>query len=110
MFEGQVNFQISVCDFLILESRDFCLYLFVISMIFRDFSMICDFCAFACDFSVIFVCDFFVISRKMYEKISDLSRGHVDKSYMLAKIDCNAQIYYSRGTEQFCFTVHCCDV
>ena len=40
------------------------------------FSVICDFWCFLygifCDF-VIFVCDFFVISRELYEKIGDLS-------------------------------------
>ena len=51
---------------------------------------------FASKFSVIFVCDFVVISRKMYEKISDLPRGRVDKSYMLVKIDaCKA--WFSKG-------------
>ena len=51
---------------------------------------------FACDFSVIFVYDIFVISRKMYEKIRDLPLGRVDKSYMLVKIDaCKA--WFSKG-------------
>ena len=42
MFEGQINSQINVLDFVILESRDFFLYVFVI---FSDF---------LCEFSVIF--------------------------------------------------------
>ena len=49
-----------------------------------DFSVICrrlvTFVLFACDFSVIFVCDSYVISRKMNEKISDLPLGRVYKS------------------------------
>ena len=73
---------------MILKSHDCFLWFFVILVIFSDlfvwffgnFSLICDFyafcmwfllwfCDFCCDF-VIFVCDFFVISRKVYEKKS----------------------------------------
>ena len=54
MFEGQINSQTSVRDFVILESRDFFLYFFVLlaissdffRVIFSKFSVICDFCAF----------------------------------------------------------------
>ena len=58
MFEGQFNSQINVLDFVILESRDFFLYFFVI---FNDFP--CEFSVIFQQFvtSVLFACDCSVI-------------------------------------------------
>ena len=63
------------CDFLKILVI-FCDFLCDFSVISQWFVIICAFCKwFICDF-VIFVCDFFVISRKVYEKkISDLPLG-----------------------------------
>ena len=55
-----MNSQIDAGDFVILESHDFFLYFLVI---------------FSCEFLYVT----FFISRKMYEKISDLPLGRVDK-------------------------------
>ena len=63
VFKRQINSQISIRDFVILESCDFYVYSFVILVIFSDFlcnfSAICDFCSFCmrlfydfCDFCI----------------------------------------------------------
>ena len=82
---GKSLLKIAYVISVILKSNDFFLWFLVIFSdffvwYFSNFSVICDFSAFSiwfyCDF-VIFVCDFFVILREVYEKKSMICPSHL---------------------------------